>query len=62
MLCENTESSDWANGGDVICFDIAPKVVGIDISRFGGGGGGTRRDCGRGCVCPAAAACVGHRA
>ena len=43
----------------MICFDIAPKLVGIDISRFGGGGGGTRRDCGRGGGCPAAAACVG---
>ena len=51
-------------------FDVAPKLVGscktlevrevgIDIARFGGGGGGTRRDCGRGGVCPAAAACVG---
>ena len=39
MLCEGAESSDWANGGDVVCFGIAPKFVGIDISRFCGGGG-----------------------
>ena len=51
-------------------FDVAPKLVGscktlevrevgIDIARFGGGGGGIRRDCGSGGICPVAAACVG---